>query len=140
MAAGVWKTQIEPLKHKQELCIRFAGAAVTKPHNPGGCNRRSVLSRGSGEERSRGRQAWFLLGAVGENLPHACPPAAGGRLAVCGIPWLVDVSPSLRLYLHTRLCVYMALSKFPFLRTPVIRLGAHSTLVGPCHNNKLRLQ
>lgn len=45
--------------------------------------------------------AWrFLLGAMRENLVHACLPASGGSRAIFDLPWVVEAAPRLCLHFH----------------------------------------
>ena len=58
--------------------------------------------------------------AVRENLCQALPPAAGGLLAISGIPWLVDASLGFCLHLHRAfsLCLWMC-PNFPLYKNTV---------------------
>lgn len=48
---------------------------------------------------------------------HVSLLAPGGLLMIFGIPWLIDASPDLCLYLHLASSLYVSVSKFPlFIR------------------------
>lgn len=57
---------------------------------------RNLLSHRSGGQKSEIRclQGWVLLGTVREDLFYASVLASGGLLAISGVPWLVEPSPS----------------------------------------------
>lgn len=77
--------------------------------------------------KSRFQQGWFLLGTRRDSVP-CLSPAAGGLLAVFGVPWLLLHHPHLCLYPPLASCL-CACVQTPLLRmVPAIGVGAHPTL------------
>ena len=64
--------------------------------------------------RSRCRQGWFLLRAVRESLSCASPLASGGLPATFGVPQFLLYHSSLRLCVHT--CMCLGPNFFPFYK------------------------
>lgn len=96
-----------------------ARAATMKYHNLGGSNNRmghlTVLEGGS--PRSRWHWGQFLQRPVKETLFLAFLLAAGGLLAIFGIPWLIDHYPHLHMVFSLCACLC---PNFLFIRTLVL--------------------
>lgn len=106
----------------------FMRAAVATCDTLGSLNCTSALSHCSEGQKPgiRALPGWVPSEAVRQDLFHASSQASGGLLAL-GVPWLMDMSPDLGLYLHISLYLSLCVCVLCFYKD-TSHIGVQPTL------------